>query len=78
MARDYLAVQGSAVLSERAFSSSALTATRRRNRLTPELFEALQMLKSAYRNGVVGAVQDAEAHVASVTVDVEAVEDDEL
>lgn len=64
MARDYLAVQGSAVPSERAFSSGALTSTRRRNRLTPELFEALQMLKSAYRTGLVGAAQDAEVHVA--------------
>ena len=64
MARDYLAVQGSAVPSERAFSSGALTSTRRRNRLTPELFEALQMLKSAYRNGLIGAARDAEAHIA--------------
>ena len=62
--QDYLAVQGSAVPSEHAFSSGALTFTRCRNRLMPELFEALQMLKSAYRNGLVGAAQDAEAHVA--------------
>jgi hypothetical protein len=71
IARDYLAVQGSSVPSERAFSSGALTSTRRRNRLTPELFEALQMLKSAYRNGLVGAARDAEAHV---THEIEAVE----
>lgn len=29
-----------------------------------QLFEALQMLKSSYRNGLVGAAGDAKAHVA--------------
>ena len=42
MARDYLAIQGSAVPSERAFSSGGLTATARRNRLSGEIFEALR------------------------------------
>jgi hypothetical protein len=37
----------------------------------PELFEALQMLKSAYRNGLIGAALDVEAHVAHA---IEAVE----
>jgi len=37
MARDYLAIQGSSVPSERAFSSGALTGTSLRNRLTPEI-----------------------------------------
>ena len=63
MARDYLAIQGSAVPLEHAFSSGALTATRRRNHLSPTMFEALQILKGAYRNGHIAAAQDAEAHV---------------
>jgi hypothetical protein len=50
MARDYLPIQGSATASERAFSSGGLTGTARRNRLNVCLFEALQLLKSAYRN----------------------------
>ena len=49
IARDYLAIQGSAVPCERAFSSSGLTGTDRRNRLAPQVFEALQLLKHAYR-----------------------------
>ena len=63
MARDYLAIQGSSVPSERAFSSGALTGTSLRNRLTPEIFEALQILKSAYRNGHIGAAEEAEQHI---------------
>jgi hypothetical protein len=48
IARDYLAIQGSAVPCERVFSSSGVTGTDRRNRLTPQVFEALQLLKHAY------------------------------
>jgi hypothetical protein len=62
MARDYLAIQGSAVPSERAFSSGSLTATARRNRLSGDIFEALQVLKSGYRNGHIRASEQAEAH----------------
>jgi hypothetical protein len=65
IAQDYLAIPGSSVQSERAFSSGSLTATKRRNRLTPEVFEALQILKGAYRNGHINAAQDAEAHIGS-------------
>jgi hypothetical protein len=60
IARDYLAIQGSAVASERAFSSSGITATARRNCLLPETFGALQLLKSAYRQGHISAVTQAE------------------
>jgi len=70
MARDYLAIQGSATPSERAFSSGGITDQSRRNRLTPEIFEALQLLKSAYRNGHIQAGAEAAACVeplASVT-----------
>ena len=65
MARDYLAIQGSAVPSERAFSSGGLTATARWNRLSGEVFEALQILKSGYRNGHISASQQAEVHFAA-------------
>ena len=63
MARDYLAIQGSATPSERAFSSGGLTGTKLRNKLTATTFEALQLLKGAYRNGHISAVQQAEEHV---------------
>ena len=43
---DYLPIQASAVPCERIFSSSAETDTKRRNRMSPSLMEALQMLKS--------------------------------
>jgi hypothetical protein len=51
MAQDYLAIQGSATPSERAFSHSGITDTKRRNHLSPVIFEALQLLKSGYHNG---------------------------
>lgn len=59
MARDYLAIQGSATPLERAFSSGSITDQSRRNRLTPDIFEALQLLKSAYRNGHIQAATEA-------------------
>lgn len=59
MARDYLAIQGSSVASERAFSSGGLTGTLLRNQLTPEHFEALQILKSGYKRGIISAVTEA-------------------
>lgn len=49
MARDYLAVPGSSTSSERAFSSARHINTEFRNRLGPDTFEALQVLKSAYK-----------------------------
>ncbi|KAJ8516961.1 hypothetical protein ONZ45_g5791 [Pleurotus djamor] len=59
MARDYLAIQGSATPSERAFSSAKLTGSSLRNRLTPEIFEAIQILKGAYRSGHISASEEA-------------------
>lgn len=47
---DYLPIQASSVPCERVFSSSAETDTVRRNRLTPVMFEALQMTKYAIWN----------------------------
>jgi hypothetical protein len=45
MALDYLPIQASAVPCERVFSSSAETDTKKRNRISPLLMEALQMFK---------------------------------
>ena len=40
------------VSSERAFSSAGITITKRRNRLKGDIVEALQVLKSAFRNSL--------------------------
>ncbi|KIK32541.1 hypothetical protein CY34DRAFT_41357, partial [Suillus luteus UH-Slu-Lm8-n1] len=45
IAMDYAPVQASAVPCERVFSSSSETHTKKRNRLSPVLMEALQMVK---------------------------------
>ncbi|EED80198.1 predicted protein [Postia placenta Mad-698-R] len=52
IARDYLTIQGSAVSSERVFLSGGRTGTKDRNQLAPATFEALQIVKDAYRTGV--------------------------
>lgn len=65
MARDYLAIQGSSVPSERAFSSGGLTGTSLRNQLNPSTFEALQILKSAYKNEHISAAQESKGHMES-------------
>ena len=49
MAMDYLPIQASAVPCERIFSSSAETDTKRRNRISPPLMEALQMQKFRFK-----------------------------
>jgi hypothetical protein len=65
--RDYLAIQGLATPSERAFSSGGTTGTAKHNRLTPEAFQTLQLLKSAYRNGHHDLAANKEAHKHSLT-----------
>jgi hypothetical protein len=40
----------SSVSSERAFSSAGITISKRRNRLKPDIVEALQFLKCSYHN----------------------------
>ncbi|KAJ6627722.1 hypothetical protein B0H10DRAFT_1779177, partial [Mycena sp. CBHHK59/15] len=55
MAQDYLAIQGSATPAKHTFSSGSLTGTKLRNKLNIDLFEVLQLLKSAYRNGHISA-----------------------
>ena len=49
LARDYLPIMGSSVSSERAFSSAGITISKRRSRLKPDIVEALQFMKCAYR-----------------------------
>ena len=61
--RDYLAIQGSATPSERAFSSRGITASLRRSSLSTDTFEALQILKSTYCNGHAAAADQAGKHV---------------
>jgi hypothetical protein len=51
LAMDVLPIQASAVPCERVFSSGKETMTARRNRISPELMEALQVLKYSVRNG---------------------------
>ncbi|KAG2141413.1 uncharacterized protein EDB93DRAFT_1252558 [Suillus bovinus] len=63
MARDFLAIQGSATPSERALSSGSITDQSRHNRLTPDIFEALQLLKSAYHNRHIQAAAEAAARI---------------
>jgi hypothetical protein len=70
MARDYLAIQDSATPSERAFSSGGTTGTAKCNRLKPDVFEALQLLKSAYHNGHLASDKEARKHSQSI-VDLE-------
>jgi hypothetical protein len=53
------------VASERAFSSGRLTGTYLRNQLKTDTFEALQIVKSAYRNGILDADDEAAGHVAA-------------
>jgi len=60
IAKDYLAIQGSTVASERSFSSGGITGTTHRNSLLPKTFEALQLLKSAYCQGHISATAQAE------------------
>ena len=80
MARDYLAIQGSATPSERAFSSGGLTGTKYCNRLNGVVFESLQLLKSAYRNGHIFAASDAKQHIDALiaSFDDEEADDEDL
>ena len=48
LAFDYLAIMGSSVSSERAFSAAGITISKRRNRLKADIVEALKLLKCMY------------------------------
>jgi len=65
MAWDYLAIQGSATPSERAFSGGGITGTPNCNCFSVASFKALQLLKSAYHNGHITAVDDVAKHLDS-------------
>jgi len=67
-----LAVPATSVPSERVFSSSGRTDTPARNRLSPMVMEALQVLKFNYRNSILdfrSAIVDDAVDLAAVTVD---------
>jgi hypothetical protein len=66
IARDYLAIQGSATPSERAFSAGALIGTKQQNSLKSDTFEALHLLRSAYRHGCISAAEQAAEHLQSL------------
>ncbi|KAL4254558.1 Zinc finger BED domain-containing [Pleurotus pulmonarius] len=51
LAMDILPIQGSSVPCERVFSSGKETMSARRNRISPELMECLQMLKFSIKQG---------------------------
>ena len=48
LAFDYLAIMGSSVFSERAFSAAGITISKRCNHLKADIVEALEFLKSIY------------------------------
>ena len=54
------------LVSERAFSGGGLTGTSYRNSLSVSSFEALQLLKSSYRNGHISASDDASKHLVDI------------
>ena len=72
--RDYLAIQGSATPSERAFSGGGITGTPNRNCLSVTSFEALQLLKSAYHNEHIAAADDAAKHLDPDTISLDSSE----
>ncbi|KAF5353221.1 hypothetical protein D9756_007791 [Leucocoprinus leucothites] len=59
MARDYLAIPGSSVSSERAFSSSGHTDAQTHNSLDEGTFSALQIAKDGCRKGIINGGKEA-------------------
>jgi hypothetical protein len=59
------------------FSNGGLTGTRLHGRLNPRTFEALQILKSGYCNGHIGAAEQAEAHYDAMMDVINILEDNE-
>ncbi|KAJ7455723.1 hypothetical protein FB451DRAFT_1184020 [Mycena latifolia] len=62
LASDYLAVQGSAMASKRAFLNWSLSATPHRNRLAPDMSQALQLVKVLFAMVMLGCRADYEAY----------------
>lgn len=52
LAKDYLAIQASSVLGERAFSSAGITITKHRNRLKGDIVKAIQVLKCKVKGNI--------------------------
>jgi hypothetical protein len=69
-----LAVPATSVPSERVFSSSGRTDTAARNRLSPFMMEALQVLKYNHRSKAL----DFSIHFSDDIMNLEAVEYDEI
>jgi len=73
LAHDYLAIMGSSVSSERAFSSAGITISKRRNRLKGDIVEALQFLKCLFQKDLIfrehAPSSILEAEYADVTED---------
>lgn len=66
---DYLPIQASSVPCERVFSSSAETDTNRRNRISPVLMEALQMLKYSLNHSAMDFTSDLLTSEAELVTD---------
>ena len=66
-----MAIQGSSVASERAFSSGGLTDTLQCNRMDPYVFGLVQILKHAYKTHFLDTDTDAAAHEALEMVEIQ-------
>jgi hAT family C-terminal dimerisation region len=80
LAMDILPIQASSVPCERVFSSSKQTITARRNQLSPQLVETLQLLKFSAKKGhqltfTSGLDRDEETRQLEEKEDVEPPED---
>jgi hypothetical protein len=53
LARDYLAIMALSVSSEHAFSAAGITISKRRNRLSGDIVEALECLKCMFHNDII-------------------------
>lgn len=69
VALDVLPAQASSVACERMFSSAKETDTLRRNRLTPDTMEALQILKYHFRQARLNFVDRLVAHEEDYTIE---------
>ena len=78
MAYNYPAIQGSATPSEQAFLGARITGTPNCNCLSVTSFEALQLLKSAYRNEHIAAADDAAKHLDLNTIILDSSEADSV
>ena len=54
--------QGSSVVSEQTISSGGHTDHKTHNQLPTEVFKALQMLKSCYKDGLIKVIEEDSTH----------------